>query len=192
MWDGTGERPSTFNDHRITYSINKYTELDVSFEWDNADGWKHCCKLRDTLTNNILAVRCSPGIHSPQTLPDTILEICQNLETGVILRFTDICKSGRVIKAKELDTCTGDLYVIINALRDYANLLEGAISEWNLTGYHAATYQLHAARCRKIARKYAGAIGYDYDKAVERCEKPRIKGNHDKDTGMDGESSACH
>ena len=91
------------------------------------------------------------------------------MEQGTILCFTDAGRSGQPSKAKKLRTCYGDLYVIVNALRDYANLLEGAIQE-----------------CRKIAGKYAAAIGYDYDKAIVRCEKRRAKGNHGGDTGMDG------
>lgn len=108
------------------------------------------------------------------------------LEQGAVLRFTDVGRSGQPSEAKAVNTCYGDLYVIVNALRDYANLLEGAIQEWNLTGYHAAIYELHAARCRKIAGKYAAAIGYDYDKAVEQCEKRRARGDRAGDTGMDG------
>ena len=108
------------------------------------------------------------------------------MEPGAILCFTDVGKSGQPNEEKELHTCYGDLYVIVNALRDYANLLESVIPEWGLTGFHAATYELHAARCRKIAGKYAAAIGYDYDKAVERCERRRAKGERDNDTGMDG------
>ena len=79
MWDGNGEQPSSFKNQRITYSVNKYTELDVSFEWDDIDGWQHCCKLRDTLTSNILAVQYGPWIGSPQQLADTIVEICKTL-----------------------------------------------------------------------------------------------------------------
>ena len=108
------------------------------------------------------------------------------MEPGAILCFTDVGKSGQPSEEKELHTCYGDLYVIVNALRDYANLLESVILEWSLTGFHAATYERHAARCRKIAGKYAAAIGYDYDKAVERCERRRVKGERDSDTGMDG------
>lgn len=108
------------------------------------------------------------------------------LEQGTILRFTDVGRSGQSSEDKELHTCYGDLYVIANALRDYADLLESVISEWSLTGYHAATYEIHAARCRKIAGKYAAAIGYDYDKAVTRCERRRTKGERGGDTGIDG------
>ena len=108
------------------------------------------------------------------------------MEQGAVLRFTDVGKSGKPSEIKTVCTCYGDLYVIVNALRDYANLLESVIAEWNLTGFHAATYELHAARCRKIAGKYAAAIDYDYDKAVERCEKRRSRGSSGEDTGMDG------
>ena len=105
---------------------------------------------------------------------------------GAILRFTDVGRFGRPSEVKEVDTCYGDLYVIVNALRDYANLLESAIQEWHLTGFHATAYELHAARCRKIAGKYAATIGYDYDKAMERCRKRRANSNRNGDTGMDG------
>lgn len=110
------------------------------------------------------------------------------LEQGAVLRFrfADVGGSGQPSEDKELHTCYGDLYVIVNALRDYADLLESVISEWSLTGYHAATYEIHAARCRKIAGKYAAAIGYDYAKAVTRCERRRTKGERGGDTGMDG------
>lgn len=107
-------------------------------------------------------------------------------EQGAILYFTDVGRSGQPCEDKKLHTCYGDLYVIVNALRDYANILDRVIEEWSLTGYHAVTYELHAARCRKIAGKYATAIGYDYDKALERCERRRIKGDRGGDTGMDG------
>lgn len=103
-----------------------------------------------------------------------------------ILRFTDAGRLGCPGGDRELRTCYGDLYVIVNALRDYANMLESVIPEWGLTGYHAAVYELHAARCREIAVKYAAAIGYDYDKAMERCLKRRAKDSSSDDTGLDG------
>ena len=105
------------------------------------------------------------------------------MEQGAILRFTDAGRSGR---DRELRTCYGDLYAVVNALRDYANMLESVIREWGLTGYHAAVYELHAARCRKIAGKYAAAIGYDYDKAMEQCLKRRARDSSGDDTGLDG------
>ena len=122
----------------------------------------------------------------PSTTTTVEMTEIDGIEQGAVLRFTDVGKPRHPSEAKELHTCYGDLYVIVNALRDYANLLESVIPEWGLTGFHAATYELHAARCRKIAGKYAAAIDYDYDKAVERCERRRAKGERDSDTGMDG------
>ena len=34
--------------------------------------------------------------------------------------------------------------------------------------------------------KYSAAIGYDYDKALERCQKRRAKEGTSRKTGMDG------
>jgi len=98
---------------------------------------------------------------------------------GGILRYFD----GYTHEDKEIRTCPGDIYVICNALMDYANILDGVIEEWGLTGFHAANYELHAVRCRKISKKYADAIGYDYEKAMEKCLKRR--GRRDDDVGQD-------
>ena len=119
----------------------------------------------------------------PATTATVELTEIDGMEQGAILRFTDADQSGG---DRELRTCYGDLYAVVNALRDYANILEGVIPEWGLTGYHAAIYELHAARCREIAGKYAAAIGYNYDKAMERCLKRRARDGSGDDTGLDG------
>lgn len=119
----------------------------------------------------------------PATTATVEMTESDGMEQGAILRFTDAGQSGG---DRELRTCCGDLYAVVNALRDYANMLEGVIPEWGLTGYHAAVYELHAARCREIAGKYAAAIGYDYDKAMERCLKRRARDGSGDDTGLDG------
>ena len=122
----------------------------------------------------------------PSTTQTVEMTEIDGMEQGAILKFMDSGKCGRASEEKELRTCCGDLYVIINALRDYANILESVIEEWGLTGYHAAKYQLHAERCRKIAGKYSTAIGYNYDKALKRCQKRRDKARESDDIGMDG------
>ena len=119
----------------------------------------------------------------PATTATVEMTEIDGMEQEAILRFTDAGQSGG---DRELRTCYGDLYAVVNALRDYANILEGVIPEWGLTGYHAAVYELHAARCREIAGKYAAAIGYDYDKAMERCLKRRARDGSGDDTGLDG------
>ena len=82
-------------------------------------------------------------------------------------------------------TCYGDIYKTVNALRDYVRLLESVCDQWELTGFHRATYEYHAEKLRKIANKLQTGIGYDYDKAVERCKRKRAKKSHSSDVGED-------
>lgn len=88
-----------------------------------------------------------------------------SLEDPVILSF--LTEKGR----QTIRTCPGDLYKIVNALMDYARILELAVGQWDLCGFHKATYELYAEQLRKLARKYAGGIGYDYEKALQKCKK---------------------
>lgn len=106
------------------------------------------------------------------------------MENGAILRWVELKRGATERTDEEIQTCIGDLYVIINALMDYANTLESVITEWGLTDFHAETYRIHAARCRKIAEKYSDAIGYDYKAAMLNCR--RRKSSNREDTGMDG------
>ena len=82
-------------------------------------------------------------------------------------------------------TCYGDIYKTVNALRDYVRLLESVCDQWELTGFHRATYEYHAEKLRKIADKLQAGIGYDYDKAVERCKKKQARKSHSNDVGED-------
>ncbi|MBD5168948.1 MAG: hypothetical protein HDT20_02305 [Oscillibacter sp.] len=88
LWDGAGEPPAIFFFFWITYCVNRYTELDVSFERDS-DSWRHCCKLRDTMTNTLLTIRYGPEINSPQRLVDTILGICKEIG-GIHLNYAEL------------------------------------------------------------------------------------------------------
>lgn len=67
----------------------------------------------------------------------------------------------------------------------YVRLLESVCDQWELTGFHRATYEYHAEKLRKIADKLQAGIGYDYDKAVERCKKKRARKSHSNDVGED-------
>ena len=75
----------------------------------------------------------------------------------------------------EVKTCYGDVVKIVNALRDYARLLELVCDEWDLGGFHRATYEYQAEKLRQIADKFQCGIGYDYDAAVRKCQKLRGK-----------------
>lgn len=86
---------------------------------------------------------------------------------------------------REVKTCMGDIYKIINALMDYSRLLELVCDEWDLQGFHRATYEYHAEKLRAIAKKYQTAIGYDYDAAVAKCEAKKKRAKKEDDIGGD-------
>lgn len=102
-----------------------------------------------------------------------------DLDAPVIPSF--LTEKGR----QQIQTCPGDIYKMVNALMDYGRLLELAIEQWDLQGFHKATYELHAEQCRAIAGKYAAGIGYDYQKAVERCKRKKGKPVRDEGVGED-------
>lgn len=106
-------------------------------------------------------------------------------EPGGIFDFQN-----RKLKSQSIKTCLGDLYVMCNALEDYANILDGVIKEWGLEGFHAAYYELHAARCRELSRKYAKEIHYDYEEAVRKYEKRKAREASGGDIGE--EALALH
>lgn len=47
-------------------------------------------------------------------------------------------------------TCYGDIYKTVNALRDYVRLLESVCDQWELTGFHRATYLAGAPSAWKV------------------------------------------
>lgn len=83
----------------------------------------------------------------------------------------------------QIETCYGDICKIVNALRDYAKMLRMACEEWNLQGYRQAIYELHADKLESISTKFQAGIGYDYDKAVEKCKKRAARRDPDDDVG---------
>lgn len=121
------------------------------------------------------------------TLETVEMSEIDGIELGAALRYMAIPKKSKAHEMLELNTCVGDLYIIVNALYDYAGILERVAAQQ--ASYQKELYLLHAARCRKIAGKFSEQMGYDYDKALERCRKRRDKGSDD-DTGFDGLEAA--
>lgn len=88
----------------------------------------------------------------------------------------------------EIRTCYGDICKTVNALRDYSRILTMVCDTWDLHGFHRIKYEFHAEKLREIADKFQAGIGYDYDAAVEQCEKRKGKKHREEDTG--GEAMA--
>lgn len=115
------------------------------------------------------------GAYEPQLSASIDLE--RYLSSEVLLHVFDL--SG----THEVKTCYGDVVKIVNALRDYAKLLETVCDEWELGGFHRATYEYQAEKLRQIADKLQRGIGYDYDDAVRKCQKLRRKKLRNADVG---------
>lgn len=113
--------------------------------------------------------------YEPQLSASIDLERCLSRE--VLLHVFDL--SG----THEVKTCYGDVVKIVNALRDYAKLLELVCDEWDLGGFHRATYEYQAEKLRQIADKLQRGIDYDYDAAVRKCQKLRGKKSRNADVG---------
>jgi len=88
----------------------------------------------------------------------------------------------------KIETCYGDICKIVNTLRDYARMLRMVCTEWELQGCHQTVYELHAETLEKISKKFQAGIGYDYDKAVEKCRRRAERKSRDDDVG--GEAMA--
>lgn len=88
----------------------------------------------------------------------------------------------------KIRTCYGDICKIVNALRDYARMLRMVCEEWNLQGCQQIVYEIHADKLEEISKKYQAGIGYDYDKALEKCRKKQARKQRDSDVG--GEAMA--
>ena len=66
---------------------------------------------------------------------------------------------------KEIHSCYGDIIIIINAMADYAGLLDDYRMMYpeGLNAFQAATYEYQANRCRKIQKSLEQQMGYDRD-----------------------------
>ena len=113
--------------------------------------------------------------------------VSQPLELDALGTELNICFQD-IDGPREIKTCYGDICKTVNALRDYSRMLRMACEEWDLQGYHRAVYELHADKLEEISKKYQAGIGYDYDKAMEKCRKKREKGQRTDDVG--GEAMA--
>lgn len=80
MWNGVGEKPSSFDTRIATYNINSRNnnELGISFELEeNPDTlemeWTHYCELRDKSSRELVECLHGYGIDSIHNLTDTII-----------------------------------------------------------------------------------------------------------------------
>lgn len=88
-------------------------------------------------------------------------------------------KEGRSFSPSTMTSCHGDLRLICDVLVDYARLCDERRAQGDMTALEAGTYEYYADRCRRIAEKFAAAIGYDREATIRRCMKNREKAGDD-------------
>ena len=117
-------------------------------------------------------------------LPREVFEpaISRPVKLDLLGRELELCFQA-VDGPVEIKTCYGDIRKIVDALMDYARLLEMVCVQWELCGFHKITYEDHAKALRDIALKYQAGIGYDYEAALELCRKKVRKKAEDDDVG---------
>ena len=77
-WDGDGDKPSTFVELLWECDLSENYRLDISFQFDETDGWLHCCEIVDKESDTMLEMLSGYGIDSVQNLTDTILDLCKS------------------------------------------------------------------------------------------------------------------
>lgn len=95
------------------------------------------------------------------------------LNTSIAIHYYDTKNCGK----KDMQACQGDLFLIVNALMDYADILEEFTKQKAeiLNAWQEAVIPFHAQRCRKVAKKIEEAIGYDREAAIKKCQKKQKK-----------------
>lgn len=80
-------------------------------------------------------------------------------------------------------TCYGDICKIVNAIMNYASVMEMVCDQWGLTGCHRIGYEMQAKKLRQIAEKLQKGIGYDYEKALRKCRENKQRPVRDDGVG---------
>ncbi len=75
-----------------------------------------------------------------------------------------------------IQSCEGDLILAVNAMVDYADLMDRhRAAHPEMGAFEAATREYYAGRYRTIAAKLAAALGYDREATLERCRRRQEK-----------------
>lgn len=106
---------------------------------------------------------------------DIVKEI-PDLDMELSISFIEM----KALSEQNIKSCWGDLFVICNALDDYASQIDKYVKDNELVGMTEFNYTYHADRCRKISDKIADQIGYDKVKTLEKCKKKQVS---DSDIG---------
>lgn len=90
------------------------------------------------------------------------------------LHYMDI----KGMNEKWIETCFGELRIIVDSLADYCDIINGHI-EGLEDGYAKATWMDRIERIGQIQGKLEQSIGYSRDKQLEECMKRKAKKEDD-------------
>lgn len=80
IWDGNGNRPTSFDDRAWQYSLTNEVNLEITFVNNEEYGWCHYCDLVYASDNTSFDVLSGYGIDSVQNIIDTVLDLCRDYE----------------------------------------------------------------------------------------------------------------
>lgn len=78
FWDGNGKKPDSFKDYPWQRSLNEDVNLEITFVYNEIDGWHHCCDLVYESDNSSFDMKSGKGIDSILNLTDTIMDLCKD------------------------------------------------------------------------------------------------------------------
>lgn len=81
MWDGSGERPDSFDTHAWEYPLTDAVHLELAFGYDESDGgWKYFCDLVHSSDNSSFDMTSGHEINSPQNMINSVMQLCREYE----------------------------------------------------------------------------------------------------------------
>lgn len=80
MWNGNGNRPTSFDDRAWQYPLTNEVNLEITFVNSEEDGWCHYCDLVYASGNSSFDMLSGYGIDSVQNIIDTVLDLCRDYE----------------------------------------------------------------------------------------------------------------
>lgn len=79
-WDGNGNKPESFDEHGWQCSLLDDVNLEITFAYDEEDGWHHYCDLVHKSDNSSFDMLSGYGIDSLENIIDTVLDLCCDYE----------------------------------------------------------------------------------------------------------------
>lgn len=77
LWNGEGNKPESFDERPWQYEIVDGINLEITFAYDEEDGWHHYCALVYAKDNNSFDLISGYGIDSKLNVIDTVMDICR-------------------------------------------------------------------------------------------------------------------